>query len=201
MHLILLNDKKVLNMFYGDNDTTVTKWVKDYIQRDTNNDKDIMVEIMSDDSCDIYTVSKKVQKIHLGYFFNKKEETTEEVYQIKVLTFNETEFIQEISCENSLLWKDLNYTINNKVMKQLDQNSLYQVFMRLSTSIRTKLTWTTTELVELQNQILKEFKKDLYSSVAKKLKRFGKQNKPVTTKGITNCKLEYNIISKIHKLD
>lgn len=193
-------------MFYGDNETYVTNWVKDYIQQNTNDIKDVMVEITSEESCDIYTVSKKVKKIHLGYLFNRSEETTEELYQVKVLTFDETQFIQGITCENSLLWKDLNHSINNKVMKQLDQNSLYQVFLKMSASIQTKVAWTATELVELQNKILVDFKKDLYSSIARKLKRFGKVSTPkpkklVNTKGTTTCKLEYNILSKLDKLD
>ena len=73
-------------------------------------------------------------------------------------------------------WSDINNEINNRVLKRLDKNSLYQIIIELESKIRTKSTWNRTEYVGLVSEIIKNFKKSLYSTIAKRMKRFGKAN-------------------------
>ena len=191
MQIILFSQSsssKIINIFYGENDTYVNNWIKEYIQDYTNtHSNNPTIEITQDNNHDKYTVYHTVKKIVPGYIFNTHTTNIEELFSIQILDYDETQFINTISSENSMLWKDINQIVNNKVLKQLDQDSLYQVFLKMGASIHTKLSWTATELIQLQNQILKDFKKDLYSSVVKKLKRFGP--KPKTT---PTCTIQYH---------
>ncbi len=167
MHILLFHQKdqsKVLNIFYGENDTFINKYVNEYIQHYTqkHNYTNTTVEITQDENNEKYTIYHHITTLKTGFFFNSHSVTTEELFNIQILPFDETQFIENISQENSSLWKDINQMINNKILKQLDQESLYQVFLKMGSSIHTKLHWTATELIQLQNTILKDFKKDLY---------------------------------------
>ena len=97
------------------------------------------------------------------------------MYKIYILEFNEC----STPALNNEKWSDINNEINNRVLKQLDQNSLYQIIIELESKIRTKSTWNRTEYVGLVSETIQKFKKSLYSTVAKRMKRFGKA-KPST---------------------
>jgi hypothetical protein len=179
------NVDEIINMFYGDenNETTINNWIKSYldkdietlnanIQSDTNvNRKQISYSI--EETQNTNTIIKHYKKIKTGYIYNSSERLNEIVYTLTVLEYDCNKSLSSGITNN--LWLNINDEVNNRVLKQLDKESLYQIFIKLQTAIRSKEKWNNHEYVNLLSEIIKNFKKDLYSSIAKRLKRFGKK--------------------------
>lgn len=185
------NDK-ILNMFYGSNQTIIRNWIKDYIRNDIitrkENDKcqDVTYEI--NDAETNFQLIKLYKKISKGYIYNSTAKLSEIIYKISILEFdnNLKTFTEDFdkgqgTALNNEKWADINNEINNRVLKQLDQNSLYQIIMEIESKIRTKSTWNRTEYVGLVSETIQKFKKSLYSTIAKRMKRFGKANHLLVT--------------------
>ena len=113
---------------------------------------------------------KKFKQINRGYIYNSSEKIAEIVYKISILEFENN---QPTLKENNK-WSDINNEINNRVLKRLDKSSLYQIMTQLESKIGTKSTWNRTEYVALVSDTIQNFKKNLYSSIAKRMRRFGK---------------------------
>lgn len=185
------NDK-ILNMFYCSNQTIIRNWIKDYIRNDIitrkENDKcqDVTYEI--NDAETNFQLIKLYKKISKGYIYNSTAKLSEIIYKISILEFynNLKTFTEDFdkgqgTALNNEKWADINNEINNRVLKQLDQNSLYQIIMEIESKIRTKSTWNRTEYVGLVSETIQKFKKSLYSTIAKRMKRFGKANHLLVT--------------------
>ena len=189
MHIILKQSSiegendEILNMFYCSNQTIIRNWIKEFIRNDIitrkENDKQINDKINLtyeiNDAETNFQLIKLYKKISKGYIYNSSEKLSEIMYKIYILEFNEC----STPALNNEKWSDINNEINNRVLKQLDQNSLYQIIIELESKIRTKSTWNRTEYVGLVSETIQKFKKSLYSTVAKRMKRFGKA-KPST---------------------
>jgi hypothetical protein len=99
------------------------------------------------------------------------------------------------------MWKNINQEVNNRVLKQLDKDTLLQVLYKIQQRIETKPNWNKTEFTGLISETLKNFRKELYSSVAKRMKRFGKRkslykndtHKDIISQIPISCKLEASI--------
>jgi hypothetical protein len=209
MHIILKkSDKKieVLNIFYGDDTNLINNWIKEYINDDIESLKNlplikdvhtVLYEIVENKN--EYELIKRVKKINKGYIYNSSERSTENIYTINLLEYdgiNKFNFEQYTLKENSK-WADINSEINTRVLKQLDKESLYQILGKIQGSIKLKSNWNYTEYTSLVSEILKTFKKDVYSSLAKRLKRFGKKQKhynnftfSIEQSSTGSCKLE-----------
>jgi len=74
----------------------------------------------------------------------------------------------------SALWTDINEEANNRVLRSLDKDSLLQFHEKLMVNLHSKSQWTRKEYVALVSEVLKQFKKESYSSVVQKLQRYGK---------------------------
>lgn len=192
----------VLNILYGENHAYLENWIKSYLDQEinnlkktANNDDEFFVEIKDN----TYHVIKKTKIILKGYLYNSKKITSVRLFSIKPLTYNNTEpFLNQI--EKQPFWNSINTEITHRIMKHLDKDSLFKINMKFESAIKTKETWNSTELVMLQNEIIKNYKKELYNSMTKKFKKF---EKPFQSnhKLMPSCSLEYNIINKKHKLD
>jgi hypothetical protein len=184
MHIILLSKpddyNEILNMFYCSNETLVRNWIRDWIKEDIISKKesesgkggDVTYEI--NDAETNFQLIKLYKKIHKGYIYNSSEKLSEIVYKISIL-----EFDRGTLCTQTLQndkWSDINNEINNRVLKRLDKNSLYQIIIEIQSKIKTKSTWSRTEYTSLVSETIKNFKKSLYSTIAKRMKRFGKPN-------------------------
>lgn len=209
MHIILKNsDKKieVITVFYGDNTTVINNWIDEYINDDIESLKNIPLnkdertvsyEIIENQN--EYKVIKKIKKINKGYIYNSSERLTENVYTINLLEYDGINKFnpEQYTLKENSKWTDINSEINNRVLKQLDKESLHQILNKIQGSIKLKSNWNYTEYTSLVSEILKTFKKDIYSSLAKRLKRFGKKQKHYnnftfsTEQSLTeSCKLE-----------
>lgn len=209
MHIILkqLNESnEVLNIFYGDDTTVINNWIKDYINDDIESLKNIplckdvrAVSYETIETGNKIELIKRVKKIYKGYIYNSSERLIETVYTITTLEYNGiNKFNQEqYTLKENSKWADINTEINNRVLKQLDKESLYQVLNKIEGCLKVKSNWNYTEYTSLVSEILKTFKKDVYSSLAKRLKRFGKKQKNYNNFTFSNeqlsgtsCKLE-----------
>ncbi len=189
MHIILKQSSiegendEILNMFYCSNQTIIRNWIKEFIRNDIitrkENEKQINDKINLtyeiNDAETNFQLIKLYKKISKGYIYNSSEKLSEIIYKISILEFDKC----STPALNNEKWSDINNEINNRVLKQLDQNSLYQIIIELESKIRTKSTWNRTEYVGLVSETIQKFKKSLYSTVAKRMKRFGKA-KPST---------------------
>lgn len=187
MHIILKKIQEkidVLNIFYGDDTILINNWIKEYINDDIetfkleplNKDvRSISYEITENQTN--FELIRHIKKINKGYVYNSSERLTENVYTINLLEYSgvNTFNIQKCNLKENTKWADINNEINNRVLKQLDKESLYQILNKIQASIKVKSNWNYTEYTSLVSEILKIFKKDLYSSIAKRLKRFGKK--------------------------
>ena len=195
MHIILKQSSResendeILNMFYCSNQTIIRNWIKEFIRNDIitrkENDKyqDVTYEI--NDAEKNFQLIKLYKKTSKGYIYNSSEKLSEIIYKIFILefdnnlkTFTEDFDKRQGTALNNEKWSDINNEINNRVLKQLDQNSLYQIIIELESKIRTKSTWNRTEYVGLVSETIQKFKKSLYSTIAKRMKRFGKAKQP-----------------------
>ena len=188
MHIILKQSSRegendeILNMFYCSNQTIIRNWIKEFIRNDIinrkENDKhqDLTYEI--NDAETNFQLIKLYKKISKGYIYNSSDKLSEIIYKISILEFDDNLSVSTPALNNEK-WSDINNEINNRVLKQLDQNSLYQIIIELESKIRTKSTWNRTEYVGLVSETIQKFKKSLYSTIAKRMKRFGKA-KPST---------------------
>lgn len=188
MFIVLKKDNEkdeVLNIFYGQYEhmTSIRSWIKEYIEDDIKTRKqnisdqekkqfkEIIYEI--DDDSQSFKLIKRTKAIKKGYVYNSSEKVVKIIYSIKIVECNSNKII---FLENSDHFNNINREINNRVLKNLDKESLYQVLQKIQIGICTKKQWNSTEYNSLISEIIKTFKKDMYSSIAKKMKRFGKKN-------------------------
>ena len=71
------------------------------------------------------------------------------------------------------LFMNINEEIQKRYLKSMDKDSLHQLISQINQIVYTKENWTNKEYLNFFNEILQNFKKESYSSIAKKLQRFG----------------------------
>jgi hypothetical protein len=180
---LLSNFEKVINIFYGENDSYIENWINTYFDEEINRLKmtpckgninyetlDYFVEIKDN----IYYLIKKYKVILRGYIYNSSEKVSDKLFSIHCLSYNniDTPLTQT---HTQPLWNAINSEVTHRVMKQVDKDTLYQMNMKFQGAIKTKDMWNSTELVMLQNEITRTHKKELYSSIVKKMKKFEKR--------------------------
>jgi hypothetical protein len=208
MYIILKRsneNEQILNIIYGQDDTIINKWIKEYLEQEIEslkmcpleeNIKSIIYEI--NEGINDYELIKREKRIQRGYIYNTSDKTANVVFSIKVLQYNSSHFLPNV--QSNLQWENINSEINNRVLKQLDKESIYQVFVKLQRAIDTKTQWNRLEYISTISEITKSFRKELYSSIAKKMKRFGKRqilyknHVPDNFANKEKCKLENNTI-------
>jgi len=183
---LLTNSEDVLNIFYGENDKYIENWINAYFEQEIEGLKMTPCEgHMKPDSLDffveiennIYYLVKKYKVILKGYIYNSSEKISEKLFSIRCLSYDNIDPLLN-NIQNQPFWNGINSEVTHRVMKQVDKDTLYQINMKFESAIKTKETWSSTELVMLQNEITKTHKKELYSSIVKKMKKFEKkQNK------------------------
>lgn len=219
MHIILkksCENIEVLNIFYGDDENLIRNWIKEYINDDIESlklcplDKDIRslsYETKTDKN--ITSLVRNIKRINRGYIYNSSERSSDIVYSIEHLEYdgmNKCNPIQYTLKENNK-WSEINNEINNRVLRQLDKESLYQVLIKIQNTLKEKSNWNYTEYTSLIAEIIKSFKKELYSSIAKRLKKFGKKQKQTKNIQMINTAIEEwsgsycHLESKKDKLD
>ena len=180
---LLTNSEEVINILYGINDNYIESWINAYFNQEIeclkmapitegirHNSVDYFVEIEDN----VYYLVKKYKQVLKGYIYNTSEKISEKILSIRFLDYDNVDTLLT-QVQNQPLWNGINNEINNRVMKRLDQDSLCRINMNFEAAIKTKPTWTSTELVMLQHEITKNYKKDLYSSIVKKMKRVEKK--------------------------
>lgn len=171
----------VVNVFYGENSQYINNWITSFMFNEIvdlgNKYNDTSVTYNIDERNSNYYLVKTEKRIMKGYLYNKYENVSSDVYFIKVVEYdsnadceNSNAVTLALAVEKNTLWNGINNEINHNVLKKSDRDSLYQIILAIESAIKTKNIWNSTELIMLQNQITKDFKKDLYSSVVRKVK-------------------------------
>jgi hypothetical protein len=192
---------EVLNVFYCEDITIVRNWVRQYIETEikslefcpgTQGLKNITYEL--NDADKNIELIKKYKRVSKGYIYNSSERIVDIIYSISILEFDSNKCVTGLISSNN--WDNFNTEINKRVLRQLDKESLFQVFMKLQQRIDTKTHWNKTEYTGLVTETVKNFKKQLYSSITKKMKRSSKQHKNNVPDNFNStrltCKLEAN---------
>jgi hypothetical protein len=177
--LLKEESQEVINVLFGDV-SRVRKWIEGYLQSEIISysymplQKDVRNAKYSF-TCngeDSYKLIKTYKKIHKGYVYNSSDRVQEVLYTIKFLEYH-TKDCMSRSENGTLLWNDINVEINSRVLKQLDKDSMYQVIMEVQDRIPLKGTWDREEYTHMVTDVLQDFRKESYSAVVKKMKRFG----------------------------
>lgn len=167
---------QVLNIFYTDDNTVVRQWINEYLfaemesllmcpaSKDTKNASMKIEELEGN----MYCLVKQFKKISRGYVYNSSEKLKETICTVRCLEFDGK---TNLPFTTSQLYTDVNTEVNNRVLKQLDQASLYQVVQSLHSRLSTKKHWSNSEYTVTLSAILKDFRKEMYNSITKKLKR------------------------------
>ena len=190
--------EKVINVFYGENDVYINEWIKDYFNQEMcimrvesmesmdKNVSDIDYYIETEDS--LFYLIKKYKLLSRGYVYNKSGIICDKIQSIKIMDFDG--MVNNVEISGSNLWNGINNEINHRVMRNIDHDSLFQLNIKLEDALKTKDTWRSTELVMLQNEVIKVHKKELYSSILKKVKKFNKKSveTPILSPLLLKCK-------------
>jgi len=169
----------IINIFYGQDVIPINNWVNEFLLDEvfkssiesTKYIKDISYHLTMDEQGN-HCMNKKYRKINKGYVYNTSEYITDILFKVKILYFDGNNISSDFNI--SELQQKITEEINNRVLNNLDKPSLNQVFEKLQNHINTKHNWNSSEFSIMVSEVIKNFKKDLYSSVAKKMKRFGK---------------------------
>jgi len=191
---LLSNAEEVINIFYGENDTYIAHWINAYLDQEiealkmvpcTSNIKPDSLDYFIEIKNNMYYLIKKYKMVLKGYLYNSSEKIVEKLSCIYCLTYDDIDPLLN-KMQNQPIWNSINSEVAHRVMKQVDKDTLYQINMKFEAAIKTKDTWTSTELVMLQNEITRTHKKELYSSIVKKMKKFEKkQSKKEPTSSIS----------------
>lgn len=174
------DNDEIINIFYCNDLTIVRNWVRQYIETDikslefcprTEDLRNITYEL--NDADKNIQLIKKYKRISKGYIYNSCERIVDIIYSISILEFDSDKCVTGLSCSNQ--FQNVNNEINRRILRQLDKDSLFKVFMKIQERIHTKQTWNKTEYTCLVSETIKNFKKQLYTSISKKMKRFNKR--------------------------
>jgi hypothetical protein len=175
MFVIIKNDETVLNLLFEQDTLKVEKYISDYLQAQvTYLETDVQSTYTIESKGNHWFITKNYKKVNKGYIYNSHTTAHEQVMNVKYYSFDGAA-ITETDSNSSTLKVDINNEINNRVLRQLDKDALYQVFGKVGKCILAKSSVTSQEFTMIVTDVVQHFKKDLYSSIAKKMRRFGKR--------------------------
>lgn len=186
MYIVISKEQskeKVLNILYTDDSSDIRKYIMDYLKEKTNSllmtpiENGIKkLEYSIEEKDERYTLIKSYKKVLPGYVYNTSTKIREIIIEIRSISYDGG--VEYNPKAYDALYTEINGEINKRVLKQLDQESLYQIITKIQENINIKNEWTKKEYTSMTNEIIKNFKKELYSSIAKKLKRYGNYGLP-----------------------
>jgi hypothetical protein len=172
-HDLIQSKKEVINIIYGDSyENWAIEYLTDIISDISNEIQNNPGDISYYSDIQLLSIIKKEYIIEKGYIFNNKKVEETPILKLEVLEYNPRSLDFNKKKSEGKLWENLNSEINHRVLKNMDKDSLYQVFIELDKNMKLKQNWTSNDFINILNELLKNFKKQLYSSVAKKLRRY-----------------------------
>ncbi len=159
----------VLNIMFN-SVIDIRKWILEYLTTISNsllmspNEQFIRNKSFSiEENNNTFTLIQSFKQIHPGYVYNTSYKSKEIITIIQYLEFDGTPlYSQSFNCT------DTDTDIYNRVLKKMDQDSLYQFLNKIQDNIHLKNTWTITDYTSMITDTLKNFKKELYSNITKK---------------------------------
>lgn len=171
---------EVLNIFYTTDLISVRNWIKEYINQDIisysyspiEQDLKYLTYELNDGEHN-FQLLKKYKRISRGYIYNSAERITDILYSISILEFDSNKTTS--SLQESDMWKNVNVEINNRILKNLDKDSILTIFNTIQDKIHKKNNWNKTDFVSVVTHTLREYKGAMYKSISKRIKRFNKR--------------------------
>jgi len=195
--------EEIINIIHDD-ENAVCQWIKEYLEAEKTSlqmcpvEKGIknieyMVESQSNSHNNVlqHTLVKEYKQIAKGYVYNSYHPQRQVVCTVKALIFSG---INNLTHSKGNLWNNVNEEINSRVIKQMDHASLCQLWNTVNQQLDTKETWNKQEFTFMVSHALKDFRKELFSSIAKKMRKFGKSAVPLPiAKPESNYQIERNL--------
>jgi len=184
-----LNTEKVLDILYTTDANVVEKWITNYLEMQCTsilytpigkNERDRTVSIAFNQQQSRFTLSKRFRQILRGYMYNSSQYTVDEIVKVRYLSFDGVN--PSVDVNSIELQKDIKTEINHRVLKQLDKDSLYQVVRNVENIITQREHWTREEIIDVVSNVVHDFKRKLYNTIAKRLRTYN------------GCKTEANTI-------
>uniref|UniRef100_A0A6C0H800 Uncharacterized protein n=1 Tax=viral metagenome TaxID=1070528 RepID=A0A6C0H800_9ZZZZ len=176
------DSEQVVNIIHSTDTSIVKSWISEYLHSEMESQS--MCPALPDIKYNAYTIEddetsgvsrlvKRYKQVHRGYVYNSYERKESTVCAVRFLKFDGN----NINFDNvgKGLWNDLDVEINYRVIRQMDKDSLLQVFKGIQQRLSTKNNWTTSEFTALMSDTLKSFRKELFSNITKRMRRYGKQ--------------------------
>jgi hypothetical protein len=172
-------NEQVANVLYTDNINIVYNWISKTIMDEIESlmlcplrkgERD--VTCVSIDNIDGMSLVRRYKKLHKGYIYNVYDNIEEEVFSLRFLEYDGMS--KSVDSGDFKMWKSINDEINGRILKQLDRDSLYKIMSTVQIVINTKDTWTGAEYTGIVSEAIRDFKKQLYENVKKRIKRFNK---------------------------
>ncbi len=181
------SQEEIHNVFYGDDIKYVREQCINYFNSVIDSEKlapvqkdvrELEFHIKESENGHEFTLCKQYKlKIH-GYLYNTRSPLITDVLQtIKIYHFEHISISGSIPSPKPNLQEDITKEINFRVLKNLDKDSVYGILSKLSSLIDTKETWNRREFTNMLSEITKTYKKELYSSIAKKMRKYHRQKK------------------------
>lgn len=173
MFIVLeVESDKIVSPFFDDIQK-VSEWMENHVtalkinMENTEKKESVTFNILSTDN-EMMLIKNEIVTHH-GYLYNTSEQKQETIITFKIVHHN-PQFIEKPKFTD--LFMNINEEIQKRYLKNMDKASLQQLLMQINKIVYAKEEWTNKEYLKCFNEILQNFKKEPYSSVAKKLQRF-----------------------------
>jgi hypothetical protein len=174
MFIVLeVESDKIISPFFDDMQK-VSEWMENHItalkidMENAEKKENVTFNILSIDNEMMLIKNETIT--HQGYLYNTYEQKQGTILTFKVVHHNpkltDTQNVTD-------LFMNINEEIQKRYLKNMDKACLQQLLTQINKIVYAKEKWTNKEYLECFNEILQNFKKEPYSSVAKKLQRFG----------------------------
>lgn len=177
------NDNQKILKIHLENLDVLQKWVDDYIETQIEsytmcpqiqNTKYMSFKITKNEDLSEIILTKYYKKIYPGYVYNSSEWTTENILKLQIVECEDSLLIDESEkSKKSDFWFKYNNEINSSVLKQLDRESMYNVFSHLTELVNQKPKSFQEEYINMLSSSLRLIKKELYNITIKRIKRMG----------------------------
>lgn len=175
------NDEKIIKI-HNDNIDTIQYWIDEYLESEIKSLT--MCPVSKDTRCvsfqiikngHLFQLVKTYKKINRGYIYNSSDMLSEIVLELKVIECDDTVFAESLNLtKKTEFWFKFNNDVNGSMIKQLDRESMYNVFVHVLQLTEQKPKKIQEEIQNVLHSSLRTIKRDLYNSTMKRIKRMNK---------------------------
>lgn len=170
-------EKSIVKVLYTKNENIVRSWALQYAKQVIEHLDSTTENVSLYGKSNACGVDVSYKTTNRGYLYNTTKTKTERLLELSWYEYLNHNI--DVQMEDEPLSVGLNEEINNRVLKQLDKESLYQLITRVQQRLKLQEKWNHVEYTNLMSEMVRDFRKELYSNVARRLKRFGKRTSSI----------------------